>query len=108
MIFTSQIHYYAQDTGLYLGISLTINGIKLNSRSNLLILEVNSNFGVDDSVTVPYDAKAVWKGGPYYGQSPLAATRLADKYGYSLIYYDRGEHGILINFDIKMFKNIFY
>ncbi|KAJ3317302.1 hypothetical protein HDU76_001237 [Blyttiomyces sp. JEL0837] len=57
-------------------------------RPNVLALEINRNFGPKDSYAAVYDAKKMWKNGIYFGQSPLAATRLAKSHGYIPVYYD--------------------
>ncbi|KAJ3304415.1 hypothetical protein HDU76_005198 [Blyttiomyces sp. JEL0837] len=55
---------------------------------NVLIMEVNRNFGPTESYTVQYNAPRVWPRTSYVGQSPLAAARLGRKYGYIPIYHD--------------------
>ncbi|KAJ3285431.1 hypothetical protein HDU76_008142, partial [Blyttiomyces sp. JEL0837] len=57
-------------------------------RPNLLIMEINRNFGPRDSFTVPYKSTAFWSQGPYFGQSALAAARLAKAHDYIPIYTD--------------------
>ncbi|KAJ3317303.1 hypothetical protein HDU76_001238 [Blyttiomyces sp. JEL0837] len=57
-------------------------------RPNVLILEINRNFGPKDSYVSVYDSQKLWQSGPYFGQSPLAATRLATSHGYVPVYYD--------------------
>ncbi|KAJ3300883.1 hypothetical protein HDU76_005980, partial [Blyttiomyces sp. JEL0837] len=76
-------------------------------RPNVLILEVNRNFGPTDSFAIKYNPKTYWQGGPKFGQSPLAATRLATKHGYLPLYYDNnGVNMFFIHTDrMKMFLN---
>lgn len=68
---------------------------------NVLIMEINRNWGPDESFTIRYDPKRRWDQFSYFGQSPLAASRLATRFGYHLVYMDtQGVNVFAIN---KMF-----
>ncbi|KAJ3300855.1 hypothetical protein HDU76_006003 [Blyttiomyces sp. JEL0837] len=57
-------------------------------RPNVLIMEINRNFGPTESFVVKYNATEVWKRDDNFGQSALAAARLGQKYGYAAVYVD--------------------
>jgi hypothetical protein len=54
-------------------------------RPRIVILEYNSMFGPERSVTVPYDPKFHRHHTLYYGASLTALTRLSDRKGYRLV-----------------------
>ncbi|KAJ3317304.1 hypothetical protein HDU76_001239 [Blyttiomyces sp. JEL0837] len=64
------------------------NIVGLFEKPNLLILEINRNFGPKDSYAVRYNSTGFWTSGHYFGQSALAATRLATSHNYIPIYID--------------------
>jgi hypothetical protein len=66
---------------------------------NVIILEINRNFGPLDSYTRSLDENRRWTGGrsTYMGHSPKASQHLANKHGYHMIYYDKlGVNGFYV------------
>ena len=61
-------------------------------KPRLVILEYNSSFGKDDSLTIPYNPRFVWDNNDnkrfYYGSSLKALEKLSEKKGYNLVYID--------------------
>ncbi|KAI9343421.1 hypothetical protein DFJ73DRAFT_841473 [Zopfochytrium polystomum] len=58
-------------------------------RPNVVSMEVNRNFNLEDSYTIKLDDAKVWDGTSSFGLSPLAATRLLNRFGYHVVGYDK-------------------
>jgi hypothetical protein len=55
-------------------------------RPEIVIIEMNPNFGPDEIKTVKPDTKFVWDGTKYYGASLGALVKLGHAKGYQLVY----------------------
>ncbi|KAI9361225.1 hypothetical protein DFJ73DRAFT_814463 [Zopfochytrium polystomum] len=58
-------------------------------RPRFLSLEVNRNFELQESYTIKLDNNVMWDKSSRFGQSPLAAARLMNRFGYQMVGYDK-------------------
>ncbi|KAL3899463.1 MAG: hypothetical protein SGCHY_002037, partial [Lobulomycetales sp.] len=64
------------------------NILEAGYKPRVIILEVNRNFGLEDSYTRKLEETRPWNKTTYFGVSPQAAYFLGRRHGYSLVYYD--------------------
>ncbi len=60
--------------------------ILANYKCDIIICEYNASHTVTEDKIIIYDKNYRWDGSDYFGASLLALNKLANKYGYSLVY----------------------
>ena len=99
---TGEIDFFSLDIdGNDYWVWKNINVIK----PRLVVLEYNSSFGENDSLTIPYNKKFVWNNKDekrfFYGASLKALEKISEKKGYVLICVDsRGVNAFFVRKDL--------
>ena len=60
-------------------------------RPRVVVIEYNSNYGIDDFSTNPDDPAIFWEADSMFGASLSSLNLLATQIGYTLIYTDKAE-----------------
>lgn len=66
---------------------------------SLIVCEINPIWQREEAVVMPYNEAHVWNNDTYYGMSLAACERLADEYGYTLMYLHHSLNAFLLRND---------